>query len=147
MFSPPLKNSNNKKTNKQKKLMGMTKVCPSKCEYLPFLCSLRLPGVALVGCPATLEGTQGVICCAAWEVEGDLGRQHVASAIPKCHRALLCLLCPQLKGKVLFHLFWQLNNSPCKTLKLSSGCDTRVAQCKKNHVGINGTKIPKHEGN
>lgn len=96
-------------------------------------------------CPATLEGVQSIICSTAWEQEGCLRRQRTPASMLKCHRALLCLLCPQLREEVLFHLFWQLLSFPFKPLKLSCGCVTWDAKGRRNWVGINSTKIWKHK--
>jgi len=98
-----------------------------------------------VGCLAALEGVQSLSQGTAWEQEGELGRWHIPTAMPKHHRAPLCWPGPQLKEKVLFHLFWQPHKSLSKPLELSRGCVRWDAQCKKKLVGINSTKILNHE--
>lgn len=135
-FSSHLTTAAAKNTHKQKN-QGNDKVCPSKSKYI----SYPPWGYLAWQCPATLQDVQSIICSTAWEQEGCLGRQHTPAAMLKSHRALLCLLCPQLREELLFHLFWQLHSFPCKPLKLSCGCITWDAKSRRNWIGINRTKI------
>lgn len=134
-FSPNLTTAAAKNTNKKKKSREWSRSAQIRTNTFSFLLGAVWHDSNQVSC---YPGT-------AWEQEGCLERQHTPAAMPKCYRALLCLLCPQLREEVLFHLFWQLHSFLCKLLKLSCGCVAWDAKGRRNWVGINSTKIWKHK--